>query len=120
MKSAESYKNLIETARSKAEQFHKDGLKTNQIRNFYSEIDKLRALYRKSEDNAEEIVGRLILLKPKLAYAAGRQRAVRKNFYPFMEKRIDEVVDANDKKEAIETFFTWIESIVGYHKFYGD
>ena len=73
-----------------------------------------------SQDSRYEVIQtELILLKPKLAYAAGRQKNVKKNFQKFMTKAINGVADAQNKKDAIEKFFALVESIVAYHKFYG-
>jgi CRISPR type III-A-associated protein Csm2 len=72
----------------------------------------------------------LVLLKPKLAFAAGRQHAVRKNFKPFMDAAINGVLNAPDtnpedkenkktgKQRALENYLALIESVVAYHKFY--
>jgi len=111
---------IVNAAEQKAEQFRKDRLKTNQIRNVYSEINRLKLEFGQSDVN--EIMTKIILLKPKLAYAAGRQRSVRQNFYPFMTGAIESVKSASDegKVKAIQNFFLLVESVVGFHKFYGD
>jgi CRISPR-associated protein Csm2 len=67
----------------------------------------------------DKVSSQLTMLKPKLAYAAGRQTAVRATFYPIMKSAIDGVTSANEKKRALENFFMFIESVVAYHKFYG-
>jgi len=46
-------------------------VKTSQLRNVYSAINGIRALYQQRGGYAPDIERRLILLKPKLAYAAG-------------------------------------------------
>ena len=129
---------IVEKAEKEAKKFKDDQVKTNQIRNFYSSIAKMRTDYAqgvakiKSENKLKigsdeyekacygTIRTELIMLKPKLAYAAGRQRAVRRSFYPFMTKAIDGVANAECKTDAIEKFFALIESVVAYHKFFGD
>lgn len=116
---------LVSLAEKKAQIFKDDRLKTNQIRNFYSAIAQMRIKYQqaKNDDNKDaynEIEVDLTMLKPKLAYAAGRQFAVKKNFYPFMVDAIKAVEAAEDKAQAVENYFVLIESVVAYHKFYGD
>lgn len=93
------------------------GIKTNQIRNVYSNITLAKVSLQK-KDKIENVIRTLVLLKPKLAYAAGRQNAVR----PFQEKLsklIDSVVASEKKEEALVNFFDIVEGIVAYHKFYG-
>ena len=117
-------------AENNARTFKTDGLKTNQIRNFYSAITRLRQDFNDAQKGIdsdkgmdvkkwEAIERELVFLKPKLAYSAGRQKAVRTTFYPFMKKHIDEVLSATNKPLALSNFFALVESVVAYHKFYG-
>ncbi len=112
---------IVQKAENMALQFTRDSLKTNQIRNFYSSITRMRADYEQSEEGKgyDKVKTQLIMLKPKLAYAAGRQKAVRANFYPFMTSAIQSIEQAGDKAKAIENFFLLVESVVAYHKFHG-
>ena len=95
-------------------------IKTNQIRNVFSEITLIRTKFKQKKEWTKEIESSLILLKPKLAYAKGRNPQV-ENFQEFMFKAIDSVIEANNdsKLNALENFFLLIESIVAYHKFHG-
>lgn len=107
------------TAEKYAEIFAKtDKLKTAQLRNFYAAVTRMRTDYDKTENYAD-IELDLIMLKPKLAYAAGRQKAVRSNFYPLMKNAIDGVSEAGNKNKAVRNFFLLVESVVAYHKFHG-
>jgi len=94
-------------------------IKTNQIRNVFSTVNKIRAMQKK-KSAYENLERELILMKPKLAYAAGRNRDVRP-FKDFLASAIDGVVGAGEscKTEALNNFFALIESVVAYHKFYG-
>lgn len=130
---------LNQLAEKYAEVFvRQDRLKTHQLRNVFSSIERMRARYKSeaakkqrhgdagSPESAEErkqriyksIENDLILLKPKIAYAAGRQKTVRYNFFPFVKGAVDGVVQAEDKEKALANFFALIESVVGYHKFF--
>lgn len=110
---------IVKKAEDMALQFTRDKLKTNQIRNFYSAITRMRADYEVNGLTREN-QNQLIMLKPKLAYAAGRQTAVRANFYPFMKTAIESIETAGDRKSlALENFFLLVESVVAYHKFHG-
>ena len=110
--------NLIELAEDKARAFKADRLKTNQLRNFYSAVLQIRQEFEVSKKFTPKIKTMLVLLKPKLAFAAGRQLAVRKNFKPFMDSAIEGVINATNQTEGLENYLALIESVVAYHKFY--
>jgi CRISPR-associated protein Csm2 len=122
-----SAQDIDSLAENNARTFKKDGLKTNQIRNVYAAITRLRQDFKESKkgiDSTKEvpeaIQRELIFLKPKLAYSAGRQKAVRTTFYPFMKKHIEEVLSATDKSKALNNFFALVEAVVAYHKFHSE
>ena len=83
----------------------------------------MRTDFEQSGQDYAKIKKQLVMLKPKLAYAAGRQMAVKSNFYPFMKNAIEGVEKAEkeglDQKVAMEHFFLLVESVVAYHKFHG-
>jgi CRISPR-associated protein Csm2 len=109
---------LVQKAEDLALTLVKDKLKTNQIRNFYSGITRMRTDFTQDGD-FKKVEKSLVMLKPKLAYAAGRQSAVRANFYPFMKSAIDGVLQSSNKIDALDKFFLLVESVVAYHKFHG-
>lgn len=111
---------IVQKAENMALQFTRDKLKTNQIRNFYSAITRMRTEFE-TNGLTREIETQLIMLKPKLAYAAGRQTAVRANFYECMTTAIQSIVNetGGNKVENLEKFFLLVESVVAYHKFHG-
>ena len=94
------------------------GVKTNQIRNLYSAVQHIRVRAEQPGVDQEDINRRLIFLKPKLAYASGRQQALRP-LRNFLVPAIDSVVNSRNPRKARENFFLLMESIVAYHKFYG-
>lgn len=79
-------------------------LSTSQIRTILSEIQKMKK-YDKNQ---------LQLLRPKLAYAAGRHRGRVKDFYTLFEAAVKQTNEKNFKM-----FQNFIEAIVAYHKFQG-
>ena len=125
---------LNDLARSSAETIaQKDRLKTHQLRNVFSAIEKMRTLHKKTvkskdekktKENRDQLEMQLIMLKPKLAYAAGRQKSVRYNFFPLVENAVngvDKVLkseNTDDHDKAYARFFALMESVVAYHKFY--
>ena len=114
---------IVREAESLAQQLaQKDRVKTGQIRNFYSGITRMRTEF--ISDKKENLYNQLVMLKPKLAYAAGRQLAVKATFYPKMRDAVDGVLAVyhtsdEERKRALTNFFMFVESIVAYHKFYG-
>ncbi len=94
-------------------------VKTSQLRAFYSAVNRIRIRVQSQRTNDFSPLERsLILLKPKLAYAAGRHKAL-KSFQSFMVQAIDGVVKSKDKKRALTNFFDLLEAVVAYHKFHG-
>lgn len=111
---------IVRKADEVAQMLIKDKLKTGQIRNFYSAITRMRTDFANKEDGYMKVLQKdITMLKPKLAYAAGRQTAVRVTFYPTMRDAIDGIVTSGYHPDAFENFFMFAESIVAYHKFYG-
>lgn len=103
-------------------------VKTNQLRNVFAHIVEMRTDYRQGlligsgtipPEMMVDLERRLILLKPKLAYAKGRKPAELSEFYVFMVTAIDAVKNSSNKQQAFENFFALIEAVVAYHKFYG-
>lgn len=92
-------------------------VKTSQLRTFYSAVNSIRVQSQQERDFSH-IERSLILLKPKLAYAAGRHKTLR-GFQSFMVQAIDGVVNSNNKGDALTNFFDLLEAVVAYHKFYG-
>ena len=93
-------------------------VKTNQIRNLYGAVQHIRVRASRPQPDTADINRRLIFLKPKLAYASGRQSAL-KPLRNFLVQAIDSVVKSPDPEKARENFFFLMESIVAYHKFHG-
>lgn len=79
-------------------------LSTSQIRTILSEIQKMKK-YDKNQ---------VQLLRPKLAYAAGRHKGRVKDFYTLFEAAVKQTNEKNFKM-----FQNFIEAIVAYHKFQG-
>ncbi|MBC7196765.1 MAG: type III-A CRISPR-associated protein Csm2 [Deferribacterales bacterium] len=107
---------MIEIARQKGESFN--SIKTNQIRNFFAAVLSIKNKVQAMESfEFNEIKTDVLLLKPKVAYAAGRNNAV-KNFKIFIDDLVDALLESSDKKKATSNFLNIIESVVAYHKFY--
>lgn len=123
---------LVEHAQIFGPELKQQRLETNQIRKFLDAINQVKSKLpqayeeiRRDEETSHKklspeeikkvIFGKIepdiILLKPKLAYAAARQRAV-KPLNDVMAAAIDKVTDEDDFKRLVQ----FIESIIAYHK----
>jgi len=91
---------------------------TSQLRNVFSDINRIRMEWKFGELEEDRLPKELLLLKPKLAYAAGRHANV-KELKNELEKAIDAVVKSSNIKAAADNFFRFVESVVAYHKYYG-
>jgi CRISPR-associated protein Csm2 len=85
-------------------------LETNQVRKFLDAINRLKSVLAQ-ENEFSKIETEVVLLKPKLAYAAAREKAA-KPLSQVMSKAIDKV----ESKEDFERLVQFIESIIAYHK----
>ena len=97
---------------------------TSQLRKFFSAVKLLQ------QRGVADSLSELIMLKPKLAYAVGRDKnnTNLKEFYEVMSKVIDHTYinikdykDKNQEKEAhnvAHNFIDLFEAIIAYHKFY--
>lgn len=124
MEAIEPYQ-IVEIAESKGRDFKL--IKTHQIRNFYSEItamkNEVQMAGSKGALDESKLRMQLMLLKPKLAYAAGRQgkNGSVMQFYEFITAVIEGVNQAQGEafRQALHNFFHLMESLVAYHKFFG-
>lgn len=96
----------------------REGIKTNQVRNIFSTVLALRTKLKTEKEFTDDIHNDLVLIKPKLAYAAGRQRNV-KPLYELLSQGITATVNSKDQVKGLENFIQLVESIVAYHKFHG-
>ncbi|HLP89886.1 MAG TPA: type III-A CRISPR-associated protein Csm2 [Nostocaceae cyanobacterium] len=85
-------------------------LETNQVRKFLDAVNRLKSELAETGEFAT-IETEVVLLKPKLAYAAARQKAA-KPLGEVMSAAIDKV----HSKEDFERLVQLIESIIAYHK----
>lgn len=117
---------LVKHAEEFGPYLKKERLETNQIRKFLDAVNQLKAKLaqddteqiKQTQEESEkeklrfaEIETEVVLLKPKLAYAAARQRAA-KPMNDVMSAAIDKVCDSTDFERLVQL----IESIIAYHK----
>jgi len=105
-------KKLVENARRLGE--HLGGrLSTSQIRSIFSEVKQMR---RYDED-------RLNLLRPKMAYTAGRHGKMKEGKLTGpvvdLQEILDECIERISSEEEFENFKSFFEAILAYHRYYG-
>ena len=90
-------------------------LETNQVRKFLDAINRIKADLidetTEDKDRFKKIEVDIILLKPKLAYAAARQQAAK----PLQEV-LDAAIDRVESMPDFERLVQLVESIIAYHK----
>ena len=109
---------IDELARQEGEKFARR-IRTNQIRNIFSTVEKIRSDFKRNHLKIDEQIRReLIMLRPKLAYAVGRNEDV-KPFQELFDEAIRKVLESQNPSEALKNFFFLSEAIVAYHKYFG-
>lgn len=103
---------LISIAEKMGKYLKEMDLKTTQIRKFLDGVRKIDVQFNRGKDFNKDNV---ILLKPKLAYAAGRQHNVK----PLMDILDPAITAGAESYESFKKLIALIEGIVAYHKFYG-
>jgi CRISPR-associated protein Csm2 len=88
-------------------------LKTTQVRRFLDGVRKIDALSEKGKNFSKDLV---ILLKPKLAYAAGRDK---EKIGPLMQVLEPAITAGSRTYEDFKRLIALIEGIMAYHKYYG-
>ena len=96
---------LVDAAKELGKSLENRGLKTSQIRKVYGAVKKIQV-------SEEFRPNDLIMLKPKLAYAAARNRAVT-DLKDALTQAIDKVEDSPGRFKNFVDFF---EATLAYHK----
>jgi CRISPR-associated protein Csm2 len=104
---------LVNIAKKMGEYLKENGLKTTQIRKF---LDSIRKIESQSDKGKKFNPDAVILLKPKLAYAAGRDW---NRIKPLMEVLEPAITAGSKGYDDFKKLVALIEGIVAYHKYYG-
>lgn len=108
---------LVEDTEELGKKLARD-LKTTQIRKFLDAVNRLKAQPDRDKNFTEKIKPELDLLRPKLAYAAARQRRGDRDPGPVepLRKVLEAAIKKVDKPEDFTRLVQLIESIIAYHK----
>lgn len=107
----EADKGLVEYAEKSGKFMAKNGLTNSKIRSIYGEIKRIQmGIFEKEKSS-------FYLLKPKVAYALGRDD---KNEGLKLFKKIFDLCSENvSDQKSYQNFCGFIEAILAYHKAYG-
>jgi CRISPR-associated protein Csm2 len=115
---------LVAFASQTAERLVKDQLTRGQVRNIFTEVRKIEALWeaesvkKLEERNYSKPLRRLMMLKPKMDYQTARIPQV-KQLKEVLSEAIDYVANGNTPEEQTERFKRFMnlfEAILAYHR----
>jgi CRISPR-associated protein Csm2 len=101
---------LVEQTEGFGVYLQQNQLKTNQVRKFLDAVNRIKADLPEDGDFSR-IETEVVLLKPKLAYAAARQSSVQA-LSKVMSVAIDKVHSIDDFQRLVQ----FLESTIAYHK----
>ena len=107
-------KDMVQYAQRLGEELKQENVTTSQIRNAYGKMKKLEMAGWEDARTQREV----LLLKPRLAYAAGRHGDKRRDQQGLyrLQKVMNEAIDSVTDKESFQRFCQFFEAIVAYHK----
>jgi|AMWB02.1.fsa_nt_gi CRISPR-associated protein Csm2 len=117
MTADESGKELVELAQQLAQTLVRNGLTRAQIRNIFTEVRQIEAMWQMGGEHKADALRRLNMLRPKLAYQTARSNAV-KDLQISLSAAIDEVekAPADGKDKAFKRFMDFFEAVLAYHR----
>lgn len=104
---------LVLFARQTADKLVHSNLTRTQIRNIFTEVRKIEAMWDVKQEDA---LRRLNMLKPKLDYATARAKGM-SELKVVLNKAIDEVnaVTGDERDKRFKRFMDLFEAILAYH-----
>ncbi|MBT7074373.1 MAG: type III-A CRISPR-associated protein Csm2 [Anaerolineae bacterium] len=114
---------LVKEADDLGRNFKDQRMTTNQIRAIFNEVRQIQGMWDINDENREKALRRFVLLKPKMAYRARKERgnAVR-SLVEILDPAADLVIAERDKEKQdanFQRFVEFFEAILAYHKSYG-
>lgn len=112
-------KTTVEQAEELGEQLAQQKLSTSQIRNIFGTVRRIEMNWPEnaSAEQAHKARRELLLLKPKMAYQAKRERGRGvKQLTDVLSQAIDLV---GGDRTRFQNFVDFFEAILAYHKAYG-
>ena len=114
---------LVSSANQIGQDLKSLNMTTSQIRALFGEVRLIQSMWKMGGERRQRALRRLILLRPKMAYRAKKERGKGvQELASILEKAIDEVVkerQADKQNGNFERFMDYFEAILAYHKAYG-
>ena len=114
---------LVKYADQLGKSLKENGLTTSQIRALFGEVRQIEAQWSMDGEARQRAARRLVLLKPKMAYRARKERGRGvQELVGVLDLAVDEVIHERDLKKQDEDFGGFVEffeAILAYHKSYG-
>ena len=109
---------LVRFADQQAQNLVQRGLTRSQIRNIFTEVRKIEALWKVNPKQARR---RLEMLKPKLAYQAKRHQSKGKDPVSPLARILTEAIDyvKAEDEQSFRRFVELFEAILAYHRAHG-
>jgi CRISPR-associated protein Csm2 len=94
-------------------------VKRSQFRRVFTHIKKIQTdveskNLQKTAKIPEDIMKKILLLKPRMAYTAGRKKEL-KDFYRDVVKFVDRMEFVSD----FNRFYDYVEAVLAYHRYHG-
>ncbi len=117
MTADESGKELVELAEQLAKTLVRNGLTRSQIRNIFTEVRQIEAMWQMDDKHRTDALRRLNMLKPKLSYQTARTSSVQ-DLQKALCEAIDEVEKApvEQKDRMFSRFMDFFEAVLAYHR----
>ena len=111
---------LVNSADALGRELKKNGLTTSQIRALFGEVRQIEAQWSMGKENRQRALRRFILLKPKMAYRARKERVQAvQDLVAVLTPAVDEVLKSRVEEEQdrnFRHFVEFFEAILAYHK----
>jgi CRISPR-associated protein Csm2 len=108
---------MIKYAEKAGEYMAKNGLTNSKIRSIYGEMKRIQMV------GIEKGKASFLLLRPKVAYALGREKGNKKGLqlFKFIFDEASKAVEmASNESKAFNNFCNLFEAILAYHKAHGE
>lgn len=109
---------LVKFARETAVQLVRNQLTRGQIRNIFTEVRKVEALWESNPGDHTKALRRLVMLKPKLDYQTARNSQMGR-LKEVLSEAIDyvtQVESSDEQTERFKRFVNLFEAILAYHR----
>jgi CRISPR-associated protein Csm2 len=106
-------KTLVDRAKRVGEALADKELTTSQIRNVFGVVRQIE-MHGYADPTQQR---QLLLLKPKLAYAKGREsKREKREALEYLEAVLSPAIDLVQSEEHFRNFFDFFEAILAYHR----